>query len=157
MNEVWNLDPIYKGFDDPCFARDLARLEEALGELKAFADGLDTADPAQGLRRGLALQETLCEYVMKLAGFAELKQAYPDLPHYPAPAGQVKLPAGWLIDRCGWKGRVLGRAGVHPRQALVLVNLGGATGADILRLAAAVQTSVRERFGIDLCPEVNYI
>lgn len=89
--------------------------------------------------------------------FAELKQAYPDLPHYPAPAGQVKLPAGWLIDRCGWKGRVLGRAGVHPRQALVLVNLGGATGADILRLAAAVQTSVRERFGIDLCPEVNYI
>ncbi|MDD6968202.1 MAG: M3 family oligoendopeptidase [Firmicutes bacterium] len=75
MNEVWNLDPIYKGFDDPSFARDLARLEEALGELKTFADGLDTADPAQGLHRGLALQETLCEYVMKLAGFAELKQA----------------------------------------------------------------------------------
>lgn len=89
--------------------------------------------------------------------FQELKRSYPDLPHYPATSGKVKLPAGWLIDRCGWKGRALGRAGVHPRQALVLVNLGGATGTDILRLAAAIQASVRERFGIELCPEVNYI
>ena len=89
--------------------------------------------------------------------FVELKQAYPDLPHYPATEGQVKLPAGWLIDRCGWKGRTLGRAGVHPKQALVLVNLGGATGEDVLRLAAAVRQSVRERFGIDLQPEVNFL
>ena len=75
MNQVWNLDPIYTGFDDPAFAQDLAHLQSTLEELKAFAATLDTADPSQGLRQGLSLQEALCRDVMKLAGFAELKQA----------------------------------------------------------------------------------
>ena len=86
-----------------------------------------------------------------------LEKEHPDIPHYPAPGGKVKVPAGWLIDRCGWKGRSLGRAGVHERQALVLVNRGGATGEEVMRLADAVAQSVRDKFGIVIKPEVNVI
>jgi UDP-N-acetylmuramate dehydrogenase len=77
----------------------------------------------------------------------------PDVVSYPQPDGQVKLAAGWLIDQCGWKGRALGAAAVHERQALVLVNRGGATGVDVLALARAIQHDVRVRFGVELEPE----
>lgn len=76
-----------------------------------------------------------------------------NIPHYPAPDGKVKLAAGWLIEQCGWKGKSLGQAGVHPQHALVLVNRGGACGAEILALAQAIQKSVREKFLIELEPE----
>jgi UDP-N-acetylmuramate dehydrogenase len=66
----------------------------------------------------------------------------------------VKIPAAWLIERCGWKGRSLGKAAVHARQPLVLVNAGGASGQDIMELCRCVQADVRERFGISLHPEV---
>ena len=89
--------------------------------------------------------------------FEALQGRYPDIPHYPAPDGKVKVPAGWLIDRCGWRGRSLGRAGVHDRQALVLVNRGGATGGDIMSLASAVVEAVQVEFGITIRPEVNVI
>lgn len=89
--------------------------------------------------------------------FADLQSIYTDMPSYPAGEDFVKVPAGWMIDRCGWKGKSLGRAGVHARQALVLVNLGGATGKEIMALAEAVVASVKEKFGIDIHPEVNYI
>lgn len=89
--------------------------------------------------------------------FADLQSIYTDMPSYPAGEDCVKVPAGWMIDRCGWKGKSLGRAGVHARQALVLVNLGGATGKEIMALAEAVVASVKEKFGIDIHPEVNYI
>ena len=72
---------------------------------------------------------------------------------YAQPDGSYKLAAGWLIDQCGWKGRSLGAAGVHDRQALVLVNRGGATAADIMALAGAIQESVAARYGVALEPE----
>lgn len=81
---------------------------------------------------------------------------YRDMPHYVVEGG-VKIPAGWLIEQCGWKGRALGRAGVWPKQALVLVNLGGAEPEDIVRLSRTIQTDVSQRFGIVIQPEVNFV
>lgn len=95
--------------------------------------------------------------VVERAVYEQLKERYPDLPHYEVDALHVKIPAAWMIDRCGWKGKTMGRAGVHASQALVLVNLGGATGQEVLRLARAVVQSVRERFGIEIRPEVNMV
>lgn len=92
--------------------------------------------------------------VLSEEAFKRLQAQWPSVPHYRQEGG-VKVPAGWLIEQCGWKGKALGRAGVSERQALVLVNLGGATGKDIIRLAEAVIADVKEKFGIALRPEVN--
>lgn len=89
--------------------------------------------------------------------FEQLLAEYPDMPHYYIDADHEKIPAGWMIDQCGWKGRSLGRAGVHDLQALVLVNRGGATGQDIVDLCETIRRDVRERFGIDIHPEVNIV
>ena len=86
-----------------------------------------------------------------------LQRDYPRIPYYELPDGRVKIPAGWMIDQCGWKGKSLGPAAVHDKQALVLVNRGGAKGSDIGALSDAVRASVREKFGIDIHPEVNVI
>ena len=75
------------------------------------------------------------------------------MPRYSQPDGTGKLAAGWLIERCGWKGKNLGPVGVYEKQALVLVNRGGARGTDVLRLARAIQDSVRATFGVELEPE----
>ena len=82
---------------------------------------------------------------------------YPDMPHYAAPEGRVKLAAGWLIDRAGMKGYREGSVGVHERQALVLVNHGGATGGEVLALAHKVQEAVRAKFGVEIAAEVNVL
>lgn len=86
-----------------------------------------------------------------------LQQKYPLIPYYQLDDGLVKIPSGWMIDQCGWKGKALGPAAVHDKQALVLVNRGGAKGSDIIALSDAVRASVYEKFGIDIHPEVNFI
>ena len=81
---------------------------------------------------------------------------YPDMPHFETPQG-VKIPAAWLIEQCGWKGKTLGGALVWPKQPLVIVNANNASAQDIIDLAAQVAASVQEKFGITIRPEVNYI
>ncbi|WP_422359591.1 UDP-N-acetylmuramate dehydrogenase [Reichenbachiella sp.] len=89
--------------------------------------------------------------------FLELKNEYPNMPSYDQPNGKVKVPAGWLIEQCGWKGFREGDIGVHKNQALVLVNYGNGTGADIKNLAFRIKDSVKEKFNIEITPEVNII
>lgn len=95
------------------------------------------------------------------ATFKELQGQHPDIRYFEVecPDGSIhyKIPAGWMIDQCGWKGRSLGPAGVHDKQALVLVNRGGAKGSDIVALMQAIQKDVRDKFGIEIRPEVNVI
>ncbi|MGF6148956.1 UDP-N-acetylenolpyruvoylglucosamine reductase [Kingella potus] len=88
---------------------------------------------------------------------AALAAAHPALPRYPQPDGTVKLAAGWLIDQCGLKGRRIGGAAVHDRQALVLVNTGQATAADVAELAALVRDTVAARFGVRLESEPEWV
>lgn len=88
--------------------------------------------------------------------FLSIQKDYPNMPFYDVEDG-VKIPAGWMIEQCGWKGRALGKAGVHNKQALVLVNLGGASSQEIMALSDAVCKSVKEKFGIEIHPEVNFI
>lgn len=95
--------------------------------------------------------------VVERSKYEALVAEFGEVPHYTIDAGHEKIPAGWMIDRCGWKGRTLGRAGVHSKQALVLVNRGGATGKDIVNLCEAIRKDVKEKFGIDIKPEVNIV
>jgi UDP-N-acetylmuramate dehydrogenase len=92
--------------------------------------------------------------VLTQSAFDCIREEHPAIPHYPAADG-VKLAAGWLIEQAGWKGCDRGTHGVHDRQALVLVNRGGATGQEILALSAEIQASVSEKFNVELQREVN--
>ncbi|MEN8768542.1 MAG: UDP-N-acetylmuramate dehydrogenase [Candidatus Arcticimaribacter sp.] len=95
--------------------------------------------------------------VITKAQYDQLLMSYPDLPAYPQDNEEVKVPAGWLIDQLGFKGKRIGDAGVHAKQALVLVNYGTATGEEILALAIKIQATVKENFDIDLEAEVNIL
>ena len=95
--------------------------------------------------------------VVPRSKYEEIAALYPDMPHYTIDENHEKIPAGWMIDVCGWKGKTLGKAGVHDKQALVLVNRGGATGSDIVVLCEAIRKDVRDRFGIEIHPEVNIV
>ncbi len=95
--------------------------------------------------------------VIPRAKYEALCVQYPNMPSYPIDDTHVKVPAGWLIDSAGWKGRALGRAAVHDRQALVLVNLGGATGKEVMTLAERICEEVYNKYGISITPEVNFI
>jgi UDP-N-acetylmuramate dehydrogenase len=79
------------------------------------------------------------------------------MPHYHIDEESEKIPAGWLIEQCGWKGRTVGHAGVHDKQALVLVNRGGATGAEVVSLCESIRKDVLRQFGIEIRPEVNIV
>jgi UDP-N-acetylmuramate dehydrogenase len=89
--------------------------------------------------------------------FESLKAEFPTIVGYPTTPGKVKLAAGWLIEQCGWKGKVVGHCGSHKDQALVLVNYGGARGKEIYELALTIRQSVKDRFGVYIEPEVNII
>ncbi len=150
LPKVWQ--PL-TGYAD--LAAELERRQIAAPTPRQVADAVITVrrgklpDPAQLPNAGSFFHNPL----LSAADAARLLAAYPQLPRYPQPDGRVKVAAGWLIEYSGWKGRDLGRAGMYEKQALVLVNRGGARGADVLALARAVQTAVRERFGIELTPE----
>ena len=89
--------------------------------------------------------------------YEHLRDVWPSIPCYKVDDENVKVPAGWLIEQCGWKGCALGRAAVHEHQALVLVNLGGATGGEVVSLARHIVEDVHNKFGIEISPEVNVI
>lgn len=86
-----------------------------------------------------------------------IRKTYPDVPFYEVDGEHVKIPAGWMIEQCGWKGRAMGNAAVHDKQALVLVNLGRATGQEVMDLSDAICHDVLEKFGVRLHPEVNFV
>lgn len=89
--------------------------------------------------------------------YREILNRYPDMPSYKGDKGMVKIPAGWMIEQCGWKGKTHGDAAVHDKQALVLVNRGNATGQEVIELAQEIRQSVLDEFGIELEFEVNVI
>ena len=89
--------------------------------------------------------------------FSGLKKKFPEIPGYEIGVNTIKIPAAWLIEKCGWKGKKVGNTGSHSRQALVLVNYGNATGSEILSLANGIKSSIKDRFGIILEEEINII
>ncbi len=95
--------------------------------------------------------------VISLDKYVALKQTYPDMPHYPMGSDRVKIPAAWLIDRCGWKGKTVGGAAVYDKQCLVIVNKNEATSEDVIKLSQMIQESVSDKYGISIQPEVNFI
>lgn len=95
--------------------------------------------------------------VIPVVHYEKLKEQYPSIPSYPAGEGKVKVPAGWLIEQCGFKGKSHGAVGVYEKQALVLVNLGEAQGHEIALVAESIRTAVHDRFGIEITPEVKYV
>lgn len=95
--------------------------------------------------------------VIPASHYNELKKEDPDIPGYIVNDSEVKVPAGWLIERCGFKGRRVGNTGSHEKQALVLVNYGNASGSGIHSLAVEIQQEVAKKFGIEIFPEVNFI
>jgi len=95
--------------------------------------------------------------VVSSAFFKELQARFGDIPHYIIYKEQVKIPAGWLIEQCGWRGKRVGNVATHDKQALVIVNNGGATGSEIRDFARQIQTDVHRKFSINIDPEVNII
>lgn len=94
---------------------------------------------------------------IEVSEFERLQKLFPNIVFYNLPNGKVKIPAGWLIEQCGWKGKRVGNTGAYAKQALVLVNYGEATGEEVWSLALAIKDSVKEKFGIEITPEVNII
>jgi len=95
--------------------------------------------------------------IVSLMFFEKLLDQYASIPHYPIDENRVKIPAGWLIEQCGWKGKRVGQTGAYKNQALVLVNYGNATGKEIAVLAEKIQLSVKEKFDIEIEKEVNIV
>ena len=95
--------------------------------------------------------------VVDLSVAEELKAQYENMPFFPSNKKTAKLAAGWLIEQCGWKGKRVGNVGVHEHQALVLINYDNAGAGELIKLAGDIQQSVKEKFNVDIEPEVNYV
>ncbi len=95
--------------------------------------------------------------IIKKKQYENLISVYPSMPHYALEGGLVKVPAAWLIEQCGWKGRSKGGAAVHEKQCLVIINKGEAVASDIVSLADSIQRTVQDRFDIKISPEVEYL
>ena len=150
----------------------IARVNVQYGDIaqELLSQGITQANPTQVAQAVIAIRQRKLPNpaqigntgsffknpVVALAQFEALKAQYPQLVAYPQAQG-MKLAAGWLIEQAGWKGQSLGQAGVYHKQALVLVNLGGVTGAEVVNLAQAIQKSVLEKFGVNLEIEVNVV
>ena len=154
-----NLNLGYKALSEALSGRDNITLGDVREAVRAVRSS-KLPDPSEVGSAGSFFTNP----VVPRSKLEELQKQWPAIPFYEVRGtsgavvpDSVKLSAGWLIEQCGWKGRSVGRAGVYSRQALVIVNLGGATGTEVASLAAAVRTSVRQRFGIDLHPEVNIL
>lgn len=147
----------------PCFKLDYGNVRQELAEGEITLERVRKA--IIGIRRSKlpdpAVQGNAGSFfvnpVISRMYYEAVRVAYPQMPCYEMDAGRVKVPAAWLIEQAGWKGCKLGPVAVHDGQALVLVNRGGATGADVLRLADAVQKAVWNKFGIEIHPEVNFL
>lgn len=160
--EGWNLS--YKGLTD-ALAKVCPNMTEENHDTSYLTLGL-VRDVVLGLRNGKLPDPKVKgnagsffkNPVIPADQFEALHAQYPSMPYYILDDQQsYKIPAGWLIEQCGWKGRCIGKAGVYEKQALVIVNHGGATPAEVCQVCDAVIASVAERFGIVLDPEVNII
>jgi UDP-N-acetylmuramate dehydrogenase len=153
--------------------RDRHRINTGYGDLRRVleADGIYNPDIADVSRAVIRIRSSKlpdpaqignCGSFFKNAETARavlegIQTAYPGVPYFDLPDGRVKIPAGWLIEQCGWKGKRIGNTGCYEKQALVLVNYGGASGAEVRDLANAIMDSVEKKFGIRLETEVNMI
>ena len=93
--------------------------------------------------------------VIEMKLFSRLRQSYPTIPNYPQPEGTIKLPAAWLIEQCGWKGKRVGDTGTYQHHALIIVNHGKATGIEILKCSEKIQKAVLKKFGVKIVPEIR--
>nr|WP_320133842.1 UDP-N-acetylmuramate dehydrogenase [uncultured Holophaga sp.] len=147
LPEAWRPETGYAGLDQELAARGMAAPgPRDIAEAIIAVRRRKIPDPAEIPSAGSFFKNP----VLEAGAFERLKAGHSTLPAYPQADGRVKVAAGWLIEQVGWKGRALGPVAMFGKQALVLVNLGGATGAEVLRLADAVRGDVRDRFGISL-------
>ena len=148
---------------DPVYRLDYGNLKDALKEKELSLQAVRKA--VIGIRRGKLPEpgalgnagSFFMNPVISGMHFDELKEKYPLIPSYPLADGRVKVPAGWLIEQCGFKGKRDGHTGIYEKQALIIVNHGGATGDEIATFAETIRRAVHEKFGILLVPEVRYV
>ena len=148
------------------FKTEYGDIQHTLGEMRAFDLSIKAVSDAVIKIRSSKLPDPkqignagsfFKNPVVSKELYESLGEKYPVMPSYPQKDGSVKVPAGWLIEQCGWKGKVVGNTGSHAKQALVLVNYGHATGHEVWQLAMDIQHSVKGKFGIEISPEVNVV
>ena len=154
----------YRLMKQPCWKLDYGNLHAEV-EQRGEPSGTVVRDAVQSIRKAKLPDPAVTgnagsffkNPVVAREHYEHLRDVYASIPCYPVDETHVKVPAGWLIEQCGWKGRRWGRVAVHEKQALVLVNLGGATGNEVMEMANRIADAVERKFGICISPEVNYI